>query len=229
MGSSHSLISTMAHIVTTEWRLALRSKQELFNSVMFFVLVIVLFPLGVDPSSEFLSKSSGGLVWVAFVLALMLSIGQMFKQDFEDGTIELWVLSGHPMFCLVIAKVFALWVATTLPLVIISPVLALMVYMDAQLMPVLMLTLLIGTPSLALIVAIGAALTAGTRGGGILLMLLVLPLATPVLIFATGIVSAVSQGLPIAGLVALLFAILVLAIITCPFATAAALKMAVDN
>ena len=216
-------------ILVNEWRLAVRNKQDLFNALMFFVLVIVLFPLGVDPGVAFLSKSAGGLVWVAFMLALMLTIGQMFKQDFDDGTIEQWVLCRYPLFSIVLAKVFALWLITTLPLIVISPVLAVMLHMSTDQLPMLIATLLIGTPSLALFVSIGAALTAGTRGGGLLLMLLVLPLATPVLIFATGILSASADGMQVSGLFALLAALLALAVISCPFAAAAALKMSVDN
>lgn len=221
--------SVLFKVILNEWRLAVRSKQDLLNALMFFVLVIVLFPLGVDPGVAFLSKSAGGLVWVAFMLALMLTIGQMFKQDFDDGTIEQWVLCRYPLFSIVLAKVFSLWLITTVPLIIISPVLAVMLHMSTDQLPVLLATLLIGTPSLALIVSIGAALTAGTRGGGVLLMLLVLPLATPVLIFATGILSASADGLEVSGLFALLAALLALAIVSCPFAAAAALKMSVDN
>lgn len=216
-------------IISSELRMSWRSKQELFNGLMFFVMVIVLFPLGVDPGIEYLSVSAGGLIWVAFMLSLMLSVGQMFKQDFDDGTIEQWVLSDHPLFLLVLAKVFALWLVTSLPLVIISPLLAVMLHMPVEQIPIMLLTLLVGTPCLALIVSIGAALTAGVRGGGVLLMLIVLPLATPVLIFATGILRASAEGLQLSGLFSILVALLVLSVITCPFATAASLKIAVDN
>lgn len=226
---SHTIAHVLTQIILSEWRISLRSKQELFNGLMFFVMVIVLFPLGVDPGVSFLSVSAGGLIWVSFMLSLMLSVGQMFKLDYEDGTIEQWVLSDQPLFLLVLAKVFALWVVTSLPLVIISPLLALMLHMPPVQIPLMLLTLLIGTPCLALIVSIGAALTAGVRGGGVLLMLLVLPLATPVLIFATGILNAASEGLEVNGLIAILTALLVLAIVSCPFATAASLKIAIDN
>lgn len=226
---SQVITQVLRQIILSEWRISLRSKQELFNGLMFFVMVIVLFPLGVDPGVSFLSVSAGGLIWVSFMLSLMLSVGQMFKLDYEDGTIEQWVVSDHPLFLLVLAKVFALWVVTSLPLVIISPLLALMLHMPPMQIPLMLLTLLIGTPCLALIVSIGAALTAGVRGGGVLLMLLVLPLATPVLIFATGILNAASEGLEVNGLIAILTALLVLAIVSCPFATAASLKIAIDN
>lgn len=227
--SSPSLRTVLSQTVLAEWRISWRSKQELFNGLMFFVMVIVLFPLGIDPGIEYLSVSAGGLVWVAFMLSLMLTVGQMFKQDFEDGTIEQWVLCDQPLFLLVLAKVFALWVVTSLPLVIISPLLAVMLHMPASQVPIMLATLLVGTPCLALIVSVGAALTAGVRGGGVLLMLLVLPLATPVLIFATGILRAASEGLEVGGLFAILMALLVLAVTACPFATAASLKIAVDN
>lgn len=219
----------LKQLVASELRISWRSKQELFNGIMFFVMVIVLFPLGIDPGIAYLRVSAGGLIWVAFMLSLMLSVGQMFKQDFEDGTIEQWVLSDTPLFLLVLAKVFALWLVTSLPLVIISPLLAVMLHMAVAEIPIMLLTLLVGTPCLALIVSIGAALTAGVRGGGVLLMLLVLPLATPVLIFATGILRASAEGLQLSGLFAVLAALLVLSVITCPFATSASLKIAVDN
>ena len=222
-------VSVIKQVILAEIRMSWRSKQELFNGLMFFVMVIVLFPLGIDPGVSYLSVSAGGLVWVAFMLSLMLSVGQMFKQDYEDGTIEQWVLSGQPLFLLVLSKVFALWLVTSLPLVMISPVLAVMLHMQVEQIPIMLVTLVIGTPCLALIVSIGAALTAGVRGGGVLLMLLVLPLATPVLIFATGILSAASEGLEVSGLFAILVALFVLSIITCPFATSASLKIAVDN
>lgn len=224
-----SITFVLRQVMVTELRMSLRSKQELFNGLMFFVMVIVLFPLGIDPGIEYLRVSAGGLIWVAFMLSLMLSVGQMFKQDCEDGTIEQWVLSDHPLFLLVLSKVFALWLVTSLPLVMISPVLAVMLHMQVEQIPIMLVTLVIGTPCLALIVSIGAALTAGVRGGGVLLMLLVLPLATPVLIFATGILSAASEGLEVSGLFAILVALFVLSIITCPFATSASLKIAVDN
>lgn len=224
-----SVFFILKNIVVTELRISWRSKQELFNGLMFFVMVIVLFPLGVDPGKDYLSVSAGGLIWVAFMLSLLLSVGQMFKQDFEDGTTEQWILSEHPLFLMVLSKVFALWLVTSLPLVIISPLLAVMLHMALEQIPVMLFTLLIGTPSLALIVSIGAALTAGVRGGGVLLMLIVLPLATPVLIFATGILRASTEGLHVSGLFAILAALLVLSIITCPFATSASLKIAVDN
>jgi heme exporter protein B len=224
-----SITFVLRQVIVTELRMSLRSKQELFNGLMFFVMVIVLFPLGIDPGIEYLRVSAGGLIWVAFMLSLMLSVGQMFKQDCEDGTIEQWVLSDHPLFLLVLSKVFALWLVTSVPLVIISPLLAVMLHMAAEQIPVMLLTLLVGTPCLALIVSVGAALTAGVRGGGVLLMLLVLPLATPVLIFATGILRASAEGMQVSGLFAVLAALLVLSVIACPFATAASLKIAVDN
>jgi len=229
MQEPQSTTHVLRQVIVSEWRISFRSKQELFNGLMFFVMVIVLFPLGVDPGVSFLSVSAGGLIWVSFMLSLMLSVGQMFKLDYEDGTLEQWVLSGQPVFLLVLAKVLALWVVTSLPLVIISPLLALMLHMPPAQIPLMMLTLLIGTPCLALIVSIGAALTAGVRGGGVLLMLLVLPLATPVLIFATGILNAANEGLEVNGLIAILLSLLVLAIVSCPFATAASLKIAIDN
>lgn len=224
-----SLIKLLITIIKSDLRLAMRSKQELFNALLFFVLVAVLFPLGVDPGPDFLKPSSGGLIWVSFMLALMIGSGNMFKTDFDDGTIELWVLSGQPLFCIVLAKVFAQWLITTLPLLLISPLLATMLYMPVELMSVMLLTLLIGTPALCMVVSIGAALITGTKGGGVLLMLIVLPLATPILIFATGVIAAFAQGLDVGGLVALLTCMLVGAVVLCPFATAAALKLSVDH
>ncbi|KZZ58137.1 hypothetical protein A3762_08445 [Oleiphilus sp. HI0125] len=211
-----------------EARVVIRGKQDLLNSVMFFVLVVMLFPLGVDPGVEFLRISSTGLIWVAVLLSLMLTLGSMFKADFDDGTIELWLQSSHPIFALVFVKVLALWAISILPLLAMVPLLTTMLHFPFEALGVLILSLLLGSLALAHIVSVGAALTASAKTGGILLMLLVLPLTVPVLIFGSGVVGLSVDGASISGSFAMLGAITMLYCVLCPFAAGASLKIICD-
>jgi len=224
-----SFVQVFVTVFRNQTRLSFRGKQELFNGLMFFVLVCMLFPLGVNPGAAFLSVSASGLIWVAVLLSLMLTVGAMFNADHEDGTIEEWVLSGAPLFLIVLAKVIAVWLVTVVPLVIMSPVLAIMLHMPLALLPVLVVSLLVGTLTLSLLISVGAALTAGVARGGILLMLLILPLSVPVLVFATGALQMVMDGGSPLGLIALLLSLMSLALVSCPFAAGAALRISIDN
>jgi heme exporter protein B len=209
--------------------LAYRHRQDLMNPLIFFVIVVTLFPLGVSPDKNFLVMAGAGIVWVAALLATLLSLDSLFKADFEDGSLEQLLLSPQPLFILVLAKITAHWFVSGLPLLLLSPILGVMMHMETKSIHMLMITLLIGTPILSLLGAIGAALTVGLRVGGVLLSLLILPLYIPVLIFGTGSVEAVSHGLPVGGYLAILGALLALAATLSPFATAAALRISISN
>lgn len=207
----------------------LRYRQEIFNPLLFFVMVVMLFPLGVSPEPEFLKEAGAGILWVAALLATLLSLDHLFQYDFEDGVAEQLLLQPQPLFLLVLVKIVAHWLLTGFPLILMTPLLGLMLHQDGNSILYLCLTLLLGTPVLSLIGGIGAALTLGLRSAGILLSLLVLPLYIPVLIFGTGTVMAAGDGLPVASHLALLGAMLVLALTLAPFAIAAALRISVSN
>jgi heme exporter protein B len=224
-----SFLSVAKTLLIKEFLTAFRHRQELANPLVFFAIIIVLFPLGVNPSPDFLSLAAVGLVWVAALLSTMLSLDRLFQADFEDGSLEQLVLCSQPLYLLLIVKSLVHWLLIALPLIIMSPLLALMLHLDTQHLPILLLTLVMGTPVITLIGGIGAALTVSLRSGGVLVSLLVLPLTIPVLIFGTGTVQASIDGLPISGHLAIIGMMLVLSIILSPFASAAALKMSVSN
>ncbi|RMM35871.1 Heme exporter protein B [Pseudomonas syringae pv. berberidis] len=196
---------------------------------MFFALVIALFPLAIGPDTQLLQALSPGLLWVAALLAVLLSLDGLFRGDFEDGSLEQWVLSPHPLTLLVLGKVLAHWVFSGLALVLLSPVLALMLGLPVQCLPVLMLSLLLGTPVLSLLGAVGAALTVGLKRGGVLLALLILPLYIPVLILGSAALQAALQGVSATGYLLWLGSLTVLAITLTPFAIAAGLKISVGE
>jgi len=224
-----SLSFVLGQLLKRELLLAFRRRQELANPLVFFTIVIVLFPLGVSPDPEFLSRAAAGVVWVAALLSTMLSLDALFQSDYDDGALEQLVVSGQPLYLLVLVKNLAHWLVTGVPLIVLSPFLAIMMNLDGAQIPVLLLTLVIGTPVISLIGGIGAALTVSLRGGGILISLLVLPLTIPVLIFGTGAVQAASDGLSVSGHLAIMGAMLALAITLAPFATSAAVRMSVSN
>ncbi|MGH8355519.1 MAG: heme exporter protein CcmB, partial [Pseudomonas sp.] len=170
-----------------------------------------------------------GLVWVAALLAVLLSLDGLFRSDFEDGSLEQWVLSPHPLPLLVLAKVLAHWLFSGLALVLLAPLLALMLGLPARCLPVLLLSLLLGTPVLSLLGAVGAALTVGLKRGGLLLALLILPLYIPVLILGSGALQAALQGLPAAGYLLWLASLTALAVTLTPFAIAAGLTISVGE
>lgn len=209
--------------------LAFRRKSELVNPLIFFLMVITLFPIGVSPEPDFLAELAPGLLWVAALLATLLSMESLFKADYDDGSLEQLLLSPQPLFMVVLAKVSAHWLMSGLALTLVAPVLAVMLFLPFEGMPGLMLSLLLGTPTLSLIGAIGAALTVGLRRGGVLISLLVLPLYIPVLIFGSSAVQAAITGLPLGGYFALLGALLALALALAPLATGAALRISVSG
>ena len=222
------LLSAALCVVRRDLTVALRRLQDILTPVVFFAIVVSLFPLGVGPELGMLAALAPGVLWVAALLAAMLSLPRMFANDYADGTLEQFVLAPQPLAALVLAKVLAHWLLTGLPLVLLSPLLALQLQLPANAVPALVLSLLLGTPVLSLLGATGAALTLGLRGGGVLISLLVLPLYTPVLIFGAGGVAAAAAGLDTEAYFSLLGAILALAVSFTPWATAAALRVSLD-
>ncbi|MBK3748830.1 heme exporter protein CcmB [Stutzerimonas balearica] len=216
-------------LLARESRLLFRRPAELANPLVFFAIVIALFPLAVGPESQLLQSISPGLVWVAALLAVLLSLDGLFRSDFEDGSLEQWVVSPHPLPLLVLAKVLAHWIFSGLALVLLAPLLGMMLGLPLRTLPVLMLSLLLGTPILSLLGAVGAALTVGLKRGGLLLALLILPLYIPVLILGSGALQAALQGLPAAGHLLWLASLTALAVTLTPFAIAAGLRISVGE
>ncbi len=227
--SGAGTFQAMKAVFARDMKVAFRQRQDLLNPLLFFVMVVTLFPLGVSPEVSFLQEAGAGILWVAALLSVLLSLDHLFRHDFDDGTLEQLVLHPHPLFLLVLAKTLAHWVVTGLPLVLLTPVLGVMVHLNGNSIAILCLTLLIGTPVLSLIGAIGAALTLGLRSAGVLLSLLIIPLYIPVLIFGTGSVAAAAEGAPVSAYIALMAAFLALAVTLAPFAAAAALKISLSN
>lgn len=215
-------------VIRRDLTLALRRRSDVFTTLFFFVIVVSLFPLGIGPEMDTLRLIAPGVVWVAALLASMLALERLFAVDYADGTLEQMMLTPQPLFLLVLGKVVAHWLVTGLPLVVMAPVLGLQYDLPFDALQILVLTLLLGTPVLSLIGAIGAALTLGLRGGGVLVSLLVLPLYIPVLIFGAGAVEAHASGLGGIGHIYLMAAISVLALFFAPLATAAALRVSVE-
>ncbi len=221
--------SVFVQVMARESRLLFRRPAELANPLVFFAIVTALFPLAVGPESQLLQTLSPGLLWVAALLAVLLSLDGLFRSDFEDGSLEQWVLSPHPLPVLVLAKVLAHWLFSGLALVLLAPLLALMLGLPARCLPVLLLSLLLGTPILSLLGAVGAALTVGLKRGGLLLALLILPLYIPVLILGSGALQAALQGLPATGQLLWLASLAALALTLSPFAIAAGLTISVGE
>lgn len=218
----------MRGLVQRDLRLALRRKSEWLGAVFFFVLVAALFPLAIGPEPDTLRQIGPGVLWVAALLASMLSLGRLFEADHLDGSLEQLALSAAPLSWSISAKLLAHWLISGLPLVLLSPVLGLQFGLASEALGMLALTLLIGTPVLSLLGAIGAALTLGVRGGGVLQSLLLLPLYVPVLVFGTGAVDAQMRGLGGQAHVSVLLALLLVTAALSPWACAAAVRLALE-
>ena len=222
------LFGVMAALLRREVSVALRQKGEVLTPLVFFVVVASLFPLGVGPESALLLRMAPGVLWVSALLAAMLSLQRLFATDHADGSLEQMALSSTPLGLLVAAKALAHFLLSGLPLVLMAPVLGLQFGLESRSLGILVLTLLLGTPTLSLIGSIGAALTLGVRGAGVLLSLLILPLYIPVLIFGAGAVEADAAGLGIGGHLSLLAALLVLSVFFAPLATKTALRISLE-
>jgi heme exporter protein B len=218
----------MLAVMRRDLLLAMRRKTEVLTALLFFVIVASLFPLGVGPEPALLRKIAPGVLWVAALLATMLGLQRMFAADHADGTLEQMLLSSTPLALLVGGKNLAHWLVCGLPLVLLAPLLGLQFGLDRDALAVLTFGLLLGTPVLSLVGSIGAALTLGVRGGGVLLSLLVLPLYIPTLVFGAGAVQAHASGQGASGHLSLLGALLVLSLFFAPLATTAALRIALE-
>ena len=205
--------------------LAVRGHSELALPLLFYLLVVTLVPLAVSPDAATLAGLAPGIIWIGALLATLLSLERLFRSDFDDGSLDLLLLSPAPLPLLVIAKVLAHWLTTGLPLLLISPLLAMLLALPERALPALLATLALGTPVLSFIGAVGVGLTVGVRRGGALLALLVLPLYVPVLIFGANAVSAAADGLPVLGQIYMLGAFLALAASLAPLAAAGALRI----
>ncbi len=223
-----NLLKAVVCLLRRDLTVALRRSTDVLTPLVFFVIVVSLFPLGLGPEPSALRTIGPGVIWVAALLATMLSLNRLFANDYADGTLEQMALSPIPLTVLVLAKVTAHWMLTGLPLVLISPLLALQMHMPEPAIGTLVLSLLLGSPVLSLLGAVGAALTLGLRGGGVLVSLLVLPLYTPVLIFGAGAVAGVIAGIDTEAHFSLLGAFLALALTFAPWAAAAALRVSLD-
>jgi len=215
-------------VLRREWQVALRRKGDVLNVLVFFVVVASLFPLGVGPEPNQLRAMAAGVVWIAALLAALLSLPRLFAADHVDGTLEQMLVAPQPLAMIVLAKIAAHWLTTGLPLAIAAPLIGLQYDLPADALAILLASLLIGTPVLSLLGAAGAALTLGVRGGGALLGLLVLPLFVPVLVFGAGAVTASLIGINPSAHLSLLGAFLAVSSIVGPWAACAALRVALD-
>ncbi len=215
-------------LVRRDLLVALRRQSDVLTTVIFFVIVASLFPLGIGPEAKLLRALAPGALWVAALLASMLALNRLFAGDYADGTLEQLLLAPHTTALLVLTKIAVHWLTCAVPLIAVAPLLALQFDLASETLPVLLVSLLLGTPVLSLVGAVGAALTLGLRGGGALVALLVLPLYVPVLIFGAGAVEASAAGLGAGAHLSLLGALLLISLVFAPWATTAALRIAVE-
>lgn len=228
MTRQHSYWLLFSAVFIKDVKLAFRQRAEIVNPILFFLIVISLFPLAIGPEPGLLARMAPGIIWVAALLSTMLGLDKLFRDDFNDGSLEQLIVSSYPLSLTVLAKVAAHWVVTGLPLVLMTPLFALLLNLDSNALVATVLTLLLGTPLLSFIGAIGAGLTVGLQKGGILMSLLVLPLYIPVLIFATSAIDTSVMSLDYSGQLAILGAMLVIAIISAPIAISSALKVSIS-
>lgn len=222
------MFTAWTQILKRDLLIAFRRRSEIIHPLIFFVMVVSLFPLAIGDDKVLLQKIAPAIIWVTALLATMLSLDNLFRSDFEDGSLEQMTLLKIPLSFLVTAKITAHWIITGLPLILITPLLAVLLYLPVDTIGVLLTTLLLGTPTLSLIGAVGIALTVALRQGGVILSLLILPLYIPVLIFATLALQNSVQGFSATAQLSMMLAILVLAITLSPFAIAAALKVSLN-
>jgi len=222
------MFDAFIQVVRKELLGAFRQQSDILNPIWFFVIVVTLFPLGIGTDPALLARIAPGIIWVAALLAALLSFERLFKDDYIDGSLEQMMLVPKSLTWLVSAKVFAHWLLTGLPILLVSPLLAIFLSLEVNTFWALFSTLLIGTPILSLLGAIGVALTIGLRKGGVLLSLIMLPLSIPILIFSTMAIDAATYGQPYIGLLALLGAMLAAAVTLAPFAITASLRVSVS-
>ncbi|WP_198341683.1 heme exporter protein CcmB [Perlucidibaca aquatica] len=223
------MLQAAFQVFKRDLRLGWRQSGEWLNPLIFFLMVITLVPLAISPDPARLRELAGGIIWIAALLAVLLAMDGLFRSDFDDGTLEQLLLTPAPLPLLVLAKVLAHWLQTGVALALLAPLAGVLLNLPSSVLVVLVMSLLLGTLTLSLISAIGAALTVGLRRGGVLVPLITLPMHIPVLIFATASVQASLSGLPVTGYLALLGAFLILALCLAPLAAAAALRLAVSG
>lgn len=221
--------SAFAETLRRDLLIALRRRGDIANPLVFFVIVIALFPLGIGPTPADLARIAPGVLWVVALLASLLSTDMVFRADHDDGSLEQLVRSPDPLYLLAIAKIAVHWLVTGLPLTLLSPLMGGMLYLPGAAAPALLLSLLLGTLTLSLVGGIGAALTVGLRKGGILLSLLILPFYIPVLVFGTAAVDAAALGADYVPQLAILGAFALMALTLAPLAVAAALRISLDH
>ena len=222
------MLTMFRWIVWRDLTLAWRRRADVLATLFFFVIVVSLFPLSIGPESQLLRSIAPGVVWVAALLASMLSLSRLFENDYHDGTLEQMLLTPQPLVLVVLGKVLAQWLVSEVPLVLVAPLLGVQFDLEPRTLWILFLSLLLGTPVLSLIGAIGAALTLGLRGGGVLIAVLILPLYVPVLIFGAGAVDASITSGNIQANLYLLAAFFLLALVFSPWATSAALRISLE-
>ncbi len=223
-----SLPAATMSVFQRELTIAWRRVHDVLTPLIFFAIVTSLFPLGVGPEPSVLRTLAPGVLWVGALLSTMLSLNRLFANDYAEGTLEQMLLAPHPLSVLVLAKTAAHWVLSGLPLILMAPLLAIQMQLPESAMVTLLVSLLLGTPVLSLLGSVGAALTLGLRGGGVLVSALVLPLYTPVLIFGASAVTSAATGMPSEAQLSLLAAFLAVALVLAPWATAAALRTSLD-
>ncbi len=209
-------------------RIAIRNPSSVINPLLFFVISISLFPLAISPESSTLSQIAAGIIWVASMLSVLLSLNTLFHNDFENGVLEQMAVSHYSLPLLILSKIISHWILTGIPIILLSPLLGVILFLDSESIFILMLTLLLATPSLSLIGSIGASLIVGIKNSGMLLSLLILPLYIPILIFAASAVSQAQFGLNIDLQMSLLAAILVISLMTAPYVSAISLKISLE-
>ena len=229
MSSELGAFGVMAALIRRDVSIALRRRAEMANPLLFFLMVCTLFPLGIGPEPARLAALAPGVIWVVALLACLLASDGLFRTDYDDGSLEQMLLSPASTYLLALAKSIAHWLITGLPLVVMSPLLAVLMQLPAPAIPTLCASLLLGTAVLSLVGAIGAGLTVGLRRGGLLISLIVLPLYIPVLIFGASAVQAAAEGFSSGGQLAVLGALLALALPLTPLAVSAGLRVSVDN
>lgn len=225
MSIDQKLLPLFAAQCRRDFRLSLRRRGDIAQPILFAIMVITLFTIATSAEPKKLAELAPGIIWVAILLSGLLSLDSVYRSDFDDGSLEQMLMSPAPLALLIGARILVHWLSSVMPLVILTPLFAQMLFLPADLLPPLMLSLLIGTPLISLVGAVIAALTVGIRHSGMLLALLALPLYVPILVFGAGAVVAASQGLAWLGAISLLGAGLVIAIVLAPIAAAAAIKV----
>ena len=211
-------------LVQRDLILVYRSANDAWVVLFFFVIAVTLFPLGIGPDPGVLQQLSGGIIWIGALLSAMLSLDRVFQSDFDDGSLDQMILTSYPLELFVLGKCFVHWLTTGFPILLISPVLATMLNMNLDSYSTLLITMLLGTPTISLMGGVGAALVLGSRLSGVLISLIILPLIIPILIFSVAAINASSEGMEISSAVKLLGALLIISSVFCPWATAATLR-----